>query len=579
MFIIYATINLIAAATFIVVVTGWDTTNSMIQVQKRLTDSAKLIASNAVETLSSSPVESNQTTIRQLGRDIETRVTLINERGVVLADSSKANISAVLEMDDHSDRPEIVRAREDGIGASIRESASLKKQMHYLALRINGVDGKPLGYVRTALPSANIAAESWSRRMAVWSVALVFSIVALVATNWVLTWVLRPLGELTTAVDAIAKGNYNHRVDIKNNDELGMLGETLNRMSHKLSTHIEEVHESEGRLAAVLGGMIEGVLAIDGEQRVLFANSAAGRLLKFDSEKVQGKHLSQITDSLELSERLSKADEDDHQKFEIALSGDSIIRCSTTTLTGDSSPVVIVLHDISELRRLEHIRQEFVANVSHELKTPLSSIKAYAETLSAGAIEDPQNRLRFVHHIEEQAERLHQLILDLLSLARIESGQQTYDIEAVVIHNLIQRCVESHQDRAHSGNVALVFEPGDPNIAVSADEEAVREIVDNLINNAVKYTPENGNVSVRYRTEGNMAVIEVGDSGIGISEDDQQRIFERFYRVDKARSREMGGTGLGLSIVKHLTHFFGGTIHVSSVVDEGTIFTVRLPLA
>ncbi|MFT7639592.1 MAG: two-component system phosphate regulon sensor histidine kinase PhoR [Pirellulaceae bacterium] len=174
---------------------------------------------------------------------------------------------------------------------------------------------------------------------------------------------------------------------------------------------------------------------------------------------------------------------------------------------------------------------------------------------------------------------MHQLILDLLSLARIESGQQTYDIEAVVIHNLIQRCVESHQDRAHSGNVALVFEPGDPNIAVSADEEAVREIVDNLINNAVKYTPENGNVSVRYRTEGNMAVIEVGDSGIGISEDDQQRIFERFYRVDKARSREMGGTGLGLSIVKHLTHFFGGTIHVSSVVDEGTIFTVRLPLA
>jgi two-component system phosphate regulon sensor histidine kinase PhoR len=579
MFIIFATINMIAAATFIVVVTGWETKDSLEQVQLRLKDSAILIASNAKEPLALGPTVEHQAAVRKLEEEIESRITFIDKNGVVIADSSKPSLAAVLKMDDHSGRPEVLQAMKEGIGDSARHSATLNKQMLYLAYRVDGKDGESLGYVRTALPSAEIAAKSWTRRAAVWSVALVFSLVALIATNRMLSWVLRPLEELTTAVDAIAKGDYGHRVAIENNDELGMLGGTLNRMSDELSTRIDEIQESEGRLSAVLEGMIEGVLALDGDHRVLFANSAAGRLLSFNPEKVIGEHLSRIVKSPSLFEQLGNTRDDRPSRSEISLSDDSILRCSTTALTGDSRPVVIVLHDITELRRLERLRQEFVANVSHELKTPLSSIKAYAETLSAGAIEDPENRLRFVREIEDQAERLHQLIIDLLSVARIESGQQTYDIESVVIHGVVQRCIESNRNRASARNIELVCEPSESQVVASADDEAVREIVDNLINNAIKYTPNDGKITVRWEKDGDTALIEVIDTGIGISEDDQQRIFERFYRVDKARSREMGGTGLGLSIVKHLTQFFGGTIDVSSVLNEGTTFTVRLPLA
>jgi two-component system phosphate regulon sensor histidine kinase PhoR len=225
------------------------------------------------------------------------------------------------------------------------------------------------------------------------------------------------------------------------------------------------------------------------------------------------------------------------------------------------------------------LRQDFVANVSHELKTPLSSIKAYAETLSAGAIEDKEHRLAFVKQIELQAERLHQLILDLLSLARIESGKQTFDIEPMSLAKVVQESLAYYRESAAAKDIVFDIEPDDATVQVRADEEGVYQILNNLVDNAIKYTPDQGRVTVRWLVEDSMAVVQVQDTGIGISPEDLPRVFERFFRVDKARSRELGGTGLGLSIVKHLTHSFGGTVGVESRPGVGSTFTVKLPLA
>jgi two-component system phosphate regulon sensor histidine kinase PhoR len=233
---------------------------------------------------------------------------------------------------------------------------------------------------------------------------------------------------------------------------------------------------------------------------------------------------------------------------------------------------------MTELRRLESLRQEFVTNVSHELKTPLSSIKAYAETLREGAINDPQHNLEFVQRIEDQADRLHELILDLISLARIESGQQTYEVADVDVASVVNACLEHHRPSAESQQLSLEAEPTTDSVVVPADEEALRQILDNLVNNAIKYTPPGGRVRVGWRVDGRSALIEVSDTGIGVSPQDQPRLFERFFRVDKARSRELGGTGLGLSIVKHLAHFFGGSVGVRSTPGKGSLFWVRLPL-
>jgi two-component system phosphate regulon sensor histidine kinase PhoR len=250
---------------------------------------------------------------------------------------------------------------------------------------------------------------------------------------------------------------------------------------------------------------------------------------------------------------------------------------------------VLVLHDTSDLRRLERLRQEFVANVSHELKTPLSVIKACIETLLEGAVDDPEHRGPFLEKIDEQADRLHALILDLLSLARIESGAEAFDFQSVPLAPVVAACLEAHRARAEARSLRLeAVPPGADDIHAGpadspaevsawADEEAVRQILDNLVDNALKYTPAGGLVRVRWRTEEGQACLEVEDTGIGIPEQDLPRIFERFYRVDKARSRELGGTGLGLSIVKHLVQAMHGTVRASSQVGEGTTFAVRLP--
>jgi two-component system phosphate regulon sensor histidine kinase PhoR len=338
--------------------------------------------------------------------------------------------------------------------------------------------------------------------------------------------------------------------------------------------------------------MVEGVVALDDEQRILFVNDRAKELLEFPANGTVGRRLWELVRHRPLLDVVRRAlDRPEALREElnpvVAGSPDPATKTATRSLTVHAARLpgppprgaVLVLHDTSELRRLERLRQEFVANVSHELKTPLSVIKANVETLLLGAVEDAEHRGQFLDRIARQSDRLYALILDLLSLARIESGGELFEVQAVPIGTVLRACLERHRPRAEARGQTLTLEDDGADPAVLADEEALDQIFDNLVDNAVKYTPEGGKIRVGWRPEGDCLCVEVSDTGIGIPEADLPRVFERFYRVDKARSREMGGTGLGLSIVKHLVGAMNGSVRAASRVGEGTTFTVCLPRA
>ena len=430
--------------------------------------------------------------------------------------------------------------------------------------------------------------------MQVGGVGLVALVAALVGSlaAWAWTWRgwRRSARELEQALVAAGEGRpFRARRRLLNRPARrlaesirGLVGGTIERQ-RQLEREVEQ-------LRVVLGGMSEGVIAVDPRRRLLFANGSADRLFGLGPNAV-GRLVLELIRSPQVQEAVDATlDGSTAFRGEITLpsrenparSAPRALAIHGATLPGEvPSGAVLVFHDVTELRRLERMRQDFVANVSHELKTPLAAIKAYTETLLDSALHDEEVNVRFLHRIEEQADRLDQLILDLLRLARIESGQEVFQHEPLAVAETLAGLVAPHRERAEAKGLALDLDlgPVDTSIRVVADEEAFRQVFDNLIDNAIKYTPEGGRVGVACTLDPATGFVEVAvsDSGIGIPRADLPRIFERFYRVDKARSRELGGTGLGLSIVKHVVQSLGGQVNVESRLGEGTRFAVRLP--
>lgn len=352
-------------------------------------------------------------------------------------------------------------------------------------------------------------------------------------------------------------------------------------MSRQQPTPEDELRESCERLAGILGGMSQGVIAVDEREQILFSNASAGKLFGFSPQAVEGRKLLDVVPYVALSASIAKAAQDRQpQLVEIKRNGGDprTIEVSITALASPAKPGwVLSLQDVTQLRRLETLRREFVANVSHELKTPLSSIKAYAETLSSGAIHDAHHNLRFVQCIEEQAERLNVLINDLISLAHIESGQQVLNVQPLDVAPVAAASMRGCSRLAETKQVRLQCEP-ETERKVLADPGALEQILKNLVDNAVQYSRPGGTVRVAWRAVGKEMEIDVCDTGIGIADEHRERLFERFFRVDKARSRELGGTGLGLAIVKHLVQALHGNVRIESQLGEGSKFTVTLPL-
>ena len=576
--IAYTILNVGTLVAFVVVITGWQRSQVIEQIDLRLRNTAIVLRSQVADEFSTTDLHPLQKLIEDLGRQTQTRMTLVGMDGVVLADSHKKSS----QMNNHKNRPELADAARKGEGHSERVSDTLRMPMKYFALRIDR-DDTPIGLVRVAVPVAKVQQRVAEVEQGIWTVAIAAGLIGISLTYWLVAQIIRPLTSVTEAARAIASGRYEHRAQVSQQDELGELAAAFNRLGEEIPSRIQDLQSSGERLSTVLGGMVEGVIAVDSQQRVLFANAAAGRLLGFDSSEANGRLLIEVARNPNLRKSVRDALQNTQPntlEMDVVGGAGRVLSMNTTPLPGSPCPgVVLVLHDISELRKLESIRQEFVANVSHELKTPLSAIKAYAETLLKGALADPDNNVVFLQRIEEQADRLHELILDLLSLARIETGNESFDIIDVLIDDVVTDCIQDHQATADSANVSLLVDCQVPHLRVRADIEGLREILTNLVGNAIKYTPGGGNVTIRVDRLDPYGLIEVEDTGIGIAEEDQERVFERFFRVDKARSRELGGTGLGLSIVKHLTQSFGGHVGVRSEIGEGAVFWVKIPLS
>lgn len=393
----------------------------------------------------------------------------------------------------------------------------------------------------------------------------------------------RPLSNLTGGADRLAEGDFSQHIHVAGSREFVTLARTFNGMTDRLAEAFRKSEHDRQQLRTILSGMVEGVIAIDDRLRVLFANEKAGELLEFNPEEAVGRVLWEVTRQRAVREAVDAAlVGGGPQRRELAWDGvsEKYLTLYVSLLPGaELSGAVLVVHDTTDLRRLERLRQDFVANVSHELKTPLANIKSSVETLIDGAAEEPAARSLFLSEIASQADRQQMLIEDLLSLARFESAEPRLTPERVPVDDAVHACLDRHRTRAEAkkltlNGVAMAGTP--PDLAVKADEEGLAQVLDNLVDNAIKYTPA-GRITVRWRASADAVAIEVEDSGLGIPRADLPRVFERFYRVDKARSREMGGTGLGLAIVKHLVQAMKGSVTVTSTPGEGSKFTVILP--
>jgi two-component system phosphate regulon sensor histidine kinase PhoR len=515
-----------------------------------------------------------QEQVCRLAQETKARITLIQAGGRVLADSDEHPE----KMENHKDRPEVRQAEETGVGVFTRFSGTVHQPMMYVARRN---DQGPVRFVRIALPLDAVIAEiRWLHRV-VWTATGITLLVALILSMLIARRISAPLVELSGAADAIARGDYGKKVLVSSRDEVGRLAASFNAMSEASAAQIAQMAQDREQLRAIFRSMVEGVLVLDAEQTILFVNEAAEQLLGEPTPSAQGQKIWQVFRHRQLNEAVTKI-----------LGGDEPYRCDlewngmerrALALQGARLPgqphrgAVLVFHDITHLRKLETMRQDFVANVSHELKTPLAAIQATVETLLDGAMQDTDHNVRFLERVRENADRLHRLVQDLLSLGRIESSQAPLELEAIDLQAAVEACIGRHADRAKAKGLQLVGEPPGQVVSALADEEALAEILDNLVDNAIKYTPAGGAITLRWFAEDRQAIVQVIDTGVGIPEKDLPRIFERFYRVDKARSRELGGTGLGLSIVKHLVHALGASISVTSRLGQGSVFTIRIP--
>jgi len=405
-------------------------------------------------------------------------------------------------------------------------------------------------------------------------------------TFYAVRHLVRHLEQLTLAARQIAAGQPLPDLSTENPPEIGPLSQAFQSMGRQLAGRIADLQEQRQRLQhnnqqleTVLAAMVEGVIAIDAQERVLLANNAALDLLESTRQTMIGRSIWEVVRLPRIEELVGQAlqgTNPERLEFRVART-QNVISVAASPLPGTPCPgAVLVLHDVTELRRLEQLRREFVANVSHELKTPLTSISAYTETLLDGAVDDAEHNRAFLRCIEEQAERLQGLIIDLLALARLDADDSPYELSPLDLGPILAASVQAHQAVAEAKRIQLVIHSPADELQVVADSEGVRTIIDNLLDNALNYTPSRGRVDVRWNSEGDWLQFEVADTGIGIPKEHQTRIFERFFRIDKARSRELGGTGLGLAIVKHLCQVFGGSVSVTSQMGQGSTFTVRL---
>jgi len=505
------------------------------------------------------------------------RITVITARGLVLADSQ----SDPQTMENHAGRPELKDALANGSGHSIRHSVTINRDLLYYAVRQPTAAGQPV-LLRFALPLSTVTSVLMQFRESLWLASLLILAVVGGATLLVSRRFTNRVDRLTAFSRRVAEGDFHAEPSGSSGDALDSLGSSLNQTAARLDQTIRTLTEERNLSSAILGSMVEGVAVVNASERVLFSNPSFASVLGLGSPPQPGSGLVEVVRQTELIEAVRKVLAGEARVESEIVTGTLRQHFFAATVaavrTTQANGAVVVLHDITDLRKLERVRRDFVANVSHEFRTPLTAIQGFSETLLGGAMNDPQNRDRFLGIILEHARRLARLTDDLLMLSKMDADRLELELRRLPVEQLVAGCVETAQPRAVEKDLRLSVNLGKKLPDIAGDRRRLTEVLQNLLDNAIQYTPAGGQIMVSAERHDGDVVFTVSDTGIGIPQADQPRIFERFYRVDVARSREVGGTGLGLSIAKHLMEAHGGRLWVESEVGQGSQFHFSVPI-
>ncbi len=551
------------------------TRNTQIHhLETQLTNEARLVAEISLPAFADSGKQSELDSIaKTTGKEIQARITLIAKDGTVLGDTEQDPLT----MENHATRPEVVAALSSGVGQSTRYSATLHENMMYVALPVMN-QGQVLGIARVALPLTTV--ENWinSAVMTIVSAIAIVAILVILAAALIARMITRPMRQITKAAEGIAAGKLDQQIPVRTNDEIGRLGHAFNEMSLSLKTTMATIVDERGKLATVLTSLTDGVVMTDSEGRISLVNPAAERLFNFKEAKVTGHPLIEAIHDYEIDDVVKKCLKTAReQTAQLDSVTGRFLRVIVVPITaGKSSSALILFQDLTELRSLQTMRRELVGNISHELRTPIAGIKAMVETLKDSAINDKEATMDFLARIDNEVDRLTQMVSELTELSRIETGRAELRMAATDLNLLIEEVVAQMNPLAEKQQVTISTDLDKDIPMVGADKERIRQTIINLVHNAVKFNHPGGRVAVSTRADGESVTVNVSDTGIGISKEDLPYVFERFYKADKARTK--GGSGLGLAIAKHTIQAHGGNIWAQSEEGKGSTFSFSLPL-
>lgn len=556
-------------------------------LQKRMIEESRVNLASQTQlarllVMSNKQLTSPQQLAESIGTVIKARVTLIAPDGTVIGDSD-VGLARLAQLENHLKRPEVQEALRNGSGSAMRYSDTLRTSMLYSAMTYGS--GRTDGFIRLAMPLEYLTSARNTLHGMVGGATVVTILIALLFSYALSNLTTRPLRDMADAAARIGHGSSKARIPVDSNDEIGMLAGVLNDMSERIEDQVQRLSAEKQRLDTILRSMGEGVMVTAPDGVITLVNPAFRRLFSINGD-VEGKKLVEISrhpDLLEAFNDLAKPEVNELLR-EISIQPNDITLFThwvPLNVDGLRQGIVAVFHDISDLKKAENMRRDFVANVSHELRTPVTIIKGYAETLLDGTLEsDPARAIRFVEIISSHSERLTSLINDILTLSSLESKEALLELNPMDVSGTIAKACMLLQERAVNKKITIINESvGGALPRVLADQGRLEQVVVNLLENAIKYTPDGGAVRLFTEDDGECVRVSVSDTGIGIPFKDLPRIFERFYRVDEARTREQGGTGLGLAIVKHIVQLHGGNVSVTSEPGKGSVFSFTLKKA
>ena len=543
------------------------------QVQRQMAQSLRLI----VPAWIANPPKNSQQWAEETDKALDARVTVVDSGGVVLADSRHDPET----MENHAARPEVREALAARSGVAIRRSATLDLDFYYYAVPVESA-GRPRVVIRLAIPLTQVGASIWAVRILILRASAVAAVIALLLAYLIARGFARRIRRIENYATELVNADYSGTLAAEVDDELGSVARSLRSMAEHFRHVLERLAEESSRREAILGSMVEGVLAVDHNLRITFYNDAFARAVHAATPVQGGLSVPNMVRDPALHElllRVASSGKASRERMSLIHADGHVFDVQAAPMAGhDGAGVIATFHDITELERLERVRKDFVANISHELRTPLAAIYGYTETLLEGALSDPENGRKFLEIIAAHTTRLTNLASDLLMLSEIEAERIPDAAERISAVEVAEEALHAVAAQANERHVLAYLNAAD-DVYIAGQKGRLQRAISNLVLNAINYNRLGGEVRIDVERVNGTARISVTDNGIGIASQDIARIFERFYRVDKARSRQTGGTGLGLSIVRNTVERMGGTVTVTSQLGEGSVFTLVFPLA